>query len=102
MGDEASKSCDIVKFGCIHIHVLWIYINRVQNLDLSEILPLNLDEIVPPHIDIDSIEWYVRENYDDTFKAAGGIILNRDETIGAVNVFRPNDGKIGITKEEKE
>lgn len=78
------------------------YINRVQNLDLSEILPLNLDEIVPPHIDIDSIEWYVRENYDDTFKAAGGIILNRDETIGTVNVFRPNDGKIGITKEEKE
>ena len=32
----------------------------------------------------------------------GGIILNKDETIGNVNVFRPNDGKIGVSKEEKE
>jgi len=78
------------------------YINRVQNLDLSQILPLDLNEIVPPQMDIDSIEWYVRENYDDTFKTAGGIILNKDETIGNVNVFRPNDGKVGITLEEKE
>lgn len=77
------------------------YINRVDNLNLSEILPLNLSEIVPPKMDIDSVEWYVRENYDDTFKTAGGIILNRDETIGNVNVFRPNDGKVGITPEEK-
>lgn len=77
------------------------YINRVQNLDLSAILPLSLDEIVPPQMDIDSIEWYVQENYDDTFKTAGGIILNKDETIGNVNVFRPNDGKVGITIEEK-
>lgn len=78
------------------------YINRVQNLDLAQILPLNLDEIVPSQMDIDSIEWYVRENYDDTFKTAGGIILNKDETIGNVNVFRPNDGKVGVTVEEKE
>lgn len=78
------------------------YINRVDNLDLSQILPLNLNEIVPPKMDIDSIEWYVQDKYDDTFKAAGGIILNRDETIGNVNVFRPNDGKVGISLEEKE
>lgn len=78
------------------------YINRVDNLDLSQILPLNLSEIVPPKMDIDSIEWYVQDRYDDTFKAAGGIILNRDETIGNVNVFRPNDGKIGISLEEKQ
>ena len=78
------------------------YINRVDNLDLSQILPLNLDEIVPPKMDIDSIEWYIQEKYDDTFKIAGGIILNKDETIGNVNVFRPNDGKIGITLEEKQ
>lgn len=78
------------------------YINRVDNLDLSQILPLNLDEIVPPKMDIDSIEWYIRENYDDTFKKAGGIILNKDETIGNINVFRPNDGKVGVTLEEKE
>ncbi len=77
------------------------YINRVDNLNLQEILPLNLDEIVPEGMDVDSIEWYVQENYDSTFKAAGGIILNRDETIGNVNVFKPSDGTIGITPEEK-
>jgi len=78
------------------------YINRVDNLDLGEILPLNLDEIVPKGMDVDVIEWYVQENYDETFKTAGGIILNLDEDIGNVNVFRPNDGKVGITQEEKQ
>ena len=78
------------------------YINRVNNLNLEEILPLNLDSIVPPEMDIDSVEWYVQEKADPTFKTAGGIILNKDETIGNVNVFRPNDGKIGISPEEKE
>lgn len=77
------------------------YINRVDNLDLGEILPLNLDEIVPEGMDVDSIEWYVQQKYDPTFKTAGGIILNKDETIGNVNVFRPSDGKVGITPEEK-
>lgn len=77
------------------------YINRVGNLDLEELLPLNLDELVPQGMDIDSIEWYIQDRYDKTFKAAGGIILNNDETIGNVSVFRPNDGKIGITQEEK-
>ena len=47
------------------------------------------------------MEWYVQQKYDPTFKTAGGIILNRDETIGNVNVFRPNDGKVGVTPEEK-
>ena len=77
------------------------YINRADNLNLGELLPLNLDEIVPAGMDIDSVEWFIQQNYDPTFKAAGGIILNNDETIGNVNTFRPNDGKIGITQEEK-
>ncbi|MBQ6546380.1 MAG: hypothetical protein IJL74_00035 [Bacilli bacterium] len=76
------------------------YINRIDNLDLKEIVPLNLDEIVPKGMDVDAIEWYVQENYDETFKAAGGIILNKDETIGKVNVFAPSDGRIGITEEQ--
>ena len=77
------------------------YINRVNNLNLGELLPLNLNDIVPPEMDIDSIEWYIQEYYDKTFKAAGGIILNRDESIGSVNVFRPNDGNISVISEEK-
>ena len=78
------------------------YINRVGNLDLSQILPLDLDSIVPTEMDIDSVEWYVQEHFDPTFKTAGGIILNKDETIGNVSVFRPNDGTVGISHEEKE
>ena len=78
------------------------YINRVGNLDLSQILPLDLDSIVPPDMDIDSVEWYVQEYHDPTFKTAGGIILNRDETIGNVSVFKPNDGTVGVTVEQKE
>jgi len=76
------------------------YINRVDNLDLGQILPLNLEELIPPQMDVDSIEWYIQERYDETFKIAGGIILNKDETIGNVNVFTPSDGRIGITPEE--
>lgn len=76
------------------------YINRVDNLNLESIIPLNLDDIVPKGLDVDSLEWYVQEHYDETFKTAGGIILNKDETIGNVNVFQPSEGKIGITKEE--
>ena len=53
-------------------------------------------------MDIDSVEWYIQEYYDDTFKKAGGIILNKDESIGNVNVFKPNDGKYGVSKEEIE
>lgn len=68
------------------------YINRADNLDLSAIMPL----------DIDSLEWYVQEHIDDTFKTAGAIILNRDETIGNVSVFKPNDGTIGVQPEEKK
>lgn len=78
------------------------YINRVNNLNLEEILPLDLESIISPGMDVDSIEWYVQEYTDPTFKIAGGIILNKDETIGNVNVFRPNDGKVGVSKEEKE
>ena len=50
-------------------------------------------------MDVDSLEWYVQQ-FDETFKAAGGIILNKDETIGNVSVFRPSGGPIGITPEE--
>lgn len=81
------------------------YINRVKNLDLGKLLPedvIDLDKVVPKGMDVDSIEWYIQEYYDDTFKAAGGIILNRDETIGNVNVFRPSGGPVGITPEENE
>ena len=77
-----------------------VYINRVDNLNLDKIIPLNLEEIVPKGLDVDSLEWYVQEHYDDTFKTAGGIILNKDETIGNVSVFQPSEGKIGVTKEE--
>lgn len=76
------------------------YINRVENLDLGQILPLDLEEIIPEGMDVDTIEWYIQERYDQTFKKAGGIILNKDETIGNVNVFKPSDGRIGITAEE--
>ncbi|MBR3117486.1 MAG: FlxA-like family protein [Bacilli bacterium] len=81
-----------------------IYISSAVDLNLEEILPLNLNEIVPPNMDVDAIEWYVRnhEKGDKTFKAAGGIILNKDESIGSVNVFKPADGKVGITPEEKK
>ncbi len=78
------------------------YISRIgKNLNLSEILPLDLNKIIPPKMDIDAVEWYVQQNYDPTFKTAGGIIVNQDESIGNISVFRPNDGTIGITPEEK-
>ena len=77
-----------------------VYINRVHNLDLDKILPLNINELVPKKLDIDSIEWYVKEYIDDTFKLVGGIILNKDETIGNINIYKPNDGKVGVSLEE--
>ncbi|MCF0125454.1 MAG: hypothetical protein HUJ68_06835 [Clostridia bacterium] len=81
------------------------YINRVKNLDLGKLLSedvLDLDKVVPKGMDVDSIEWYIQKYYDETFKTAGGIILNRDETIVNVNVFRPSGGSVGITPEENE
>jgi len=79
-----------------------VYINRVDNLNLDDILPEDLSKICSPKMDIDSVEWYVQENFDPTFKLVGGIITNKDEKIGNVNVFRPNDGKVGVSREEKE
>lgn len=79
------------------------YVNRVDNLDLSTMIPLNIEEKVPEGMDIDSIENYVQEHYDPTFKTAGGIILNRDETIGNVSVFSPyQDGTVGISIEKSK
>ena len=77
------------------------YINRVDNLDLGELLPLDLDEIVPPGMDIDSVEWFIQEKYDKTFKKAGGIILNKDETIGNVNEFRTNEDSSTVKNYEE-
>ena len=73
------------------------FINRGERLELTSILPENYEEM-----DEDIIEVYVQENSDDTFKKTGGIIIRRDETIGNVNIFRPNDGTISITPEEKQ
>ena len=69
------------------------YISRNENLDLNT--------LIPPGMPIDAIEFYIQEHFDNTFKVAGGITLNRDETIGNISVFRPNDGTIGISQEEK-
>ena len=80
-----------------------VYKNSASNLDLSAILPANLldiDEIVPKGLDVDSIEWYVQEKIDPTFKLIGGVITYKDESIGNVNVFRPSGGPVGITPEE--
>ena len=73
----------------------------VDNLDLGELLPLDLDEIVPPGMDIDSVEWFIQEKYDKTFKKAGWIILNKDETIGNVNVFRTNEDSSTVKNYEE-
>lgn len=71
-----------------------VYINRNE--------PLELDKILPLDIDIDKIAFYVQQNYDKTFKNAGGIILNRDECIGKAKIFIPNKGGVNISLEEKE
>lgn len=76
------------------------YINRVDNLDLSNIFQSYMEDNETPCMDIDSIEWFMREYYDNSFKAVGGIILNHDETIGNVNIFSPNDGNVTISKDD--
>ena len=78
------------------------YINRVNNLDLGELLPLDLNDIVPPEIDIDSVEWFIQEYYDKTFNVDGEIIIKKNETIGSVNVFSSNDKKESIGNEEQD
>ena len=72
-----------------------IYISRSGNL-------LDLKSIIPEDEDIDDVEKYVREKSDSSFKRIGGIILNRDETIGNISVFKPNTGNVEITPEEKD
>ena len=52
-------------------------------------------------MDIDSVEWFIQEKYDKTFKKAGGIILNKDETIGNVNVFRTNEDSSTVKNYEE-
>ena len=77
-----------------------VYINRVEKLDLYQVLPLDLNSIVAPGTDIDAVEWLVGQK-DKTFKKVGGIILYRDETIGDISVYKVNDGRVSITNEDK-
>ena len=78
------------------------FIIGVNNLDLGELLPLDLNDIVPPEIDIDSVEWFIQEYYDKTFNVDGEIIIKKNETIGSVNVFSSNDKKESIGNEEQD
>ena len=80
-----------------------VYKNSETNLDLSALLPENLldiESIIPDGMDVDSIEYCIQTRFDPSFKLIGGVILNRDESIGNINVFRPSGGPIGITPEQ--
>ena len=44
-------------------------------------------------MDIDSVEWFIQEYFDKTFKSDDEIIIKKNETIGSVNVFSSNDKK---------
>ncbi len=78
------------------------YINRVNNLDLGELPSFDLSDIVPPEMDIDSVEWFIQEYFDKTFKSDDEIIIKKNETIGSVNVFSSNDKKESIGNEEQD
>ena len=71
-----------------------IYISRNTKLKLD------IDKIVANAGKVEDLEKYIKENFDPTFKAAGGIILNKDERIDR-NVYTPDDGSIGISPEAK-
>ena len=74
-----------------------IYISRKEGPKL------NIEEIFTKAGEVKDIEKYIKENYDPTFKRAGGIILNRDEKIDRnVSVYAPDDGSIGISPEDSE
>lgn len=81
-----------------------VYVSRIdEKLDLEEILPHNLREIISEDTDIDEVEKIVREESgDETFKNVGGIILNKDETVGSVSTYRPSDGQYSISPEEQK
>lgn len=81
-----------------------VYVSRIdEKLDLEEILPHNLAEIISEETDIDEVEQLVREESgDETFKNVGGIILNKDETVGSVSTYRPSDGQYSISPEEQK
>ena len=70
-----------------------IYKNHGEKLDLSAIIPKDMD--------INVIEPYITDKYDKTFKGVGGMILNRDDSIGDIHAFKPNYDQIEITAEEK-
>ena len=74
---------------------------RFYNVYISRRERLDLDVIIPEDMDVDVIEAFIQEKYDPTFKLAGGIILMRDETIGSVSVFKPSNGKVEVSIQEK-
>ena len=63
---------------------------------------LDLERIMKNAGEVEDVEKYIKDNFDPTFKRAGGIILNRDERIDSdVSVYTPDDGSIGISPEAK-
>ena len=79
-----------------------VYANYDSNLDLSELVPLNLEDLIPEGIDQDAIEWYIQEHYDPSFKTVGGLIFNKDEVPNTnINVYTKHDGGERISKDEK-
>jgi len=69
-----------------------VYLNREERLDLAPFL----DSVV----DIQELEPTVQKE-DETFKAAGGIIIKQNETIGSATVYAPDNGEIKLNSEEE-
>lgn len=69
-----------------------VYLNREEKLDLAPFL----DSVV----DIQELEPTVQKE-DETFKAAGGIIIKQNETIGSATVYAPDNGEIKLNSEEE-
>ena len=79
-----------------------IYVNRDTNKVLTPEQAERINEIISSNDgNIDALETYLKENFDSSTKLVGGAIVNKDESIGKVTVFKPNDGKVSITPEEK-
>lgn len=98
---------EFIKNGSSNVHV-YFYENskapseggKFYNVYISRNERLDLRKIVPSGMDIDSVEWYVRQ-VDKSFKTVGGIILFRDEKISSISVYSVNDGQVTLTDDEK-
>ena len=64
------------------------YTNETEQIDL--------DPILASGINIKELETYIRENIDDTFKAVGGLILEKDKILGSVSIYN-----VGISPKDK-